>query len=339
VSSFSVTAAIESGDAILTVSGAQDALTAPEFGVLLDALIDRGDPSVVVDLTGLHFVDASGLALIARGADRLGVRGGVLTIRSSGTMIRQMREVTGFARLVRLEVVGMSEDLRQAMTIYSDGEVVDAAIGLAASLARATVEGADGVSVSLRRFGRLATVAATDEIITAMDVSQYETGEGPCIDASMEGEVFHARSLEDERRWPAFAPRARALGIRAILSTPLLVQDRPVGALNIYSLSPAAFGLRDQYLAAAFAAEMASLLGRAGAGAELTPTDDQLSIRFQEALRTREVIAQAQGVLMERGGVTEDEAYRALRRFSLGNNRPLQERAAHVVDSTRRSRP
>jgi AmiR/NasT family two-component response regulator len=68
-------------------------------------------------------------------------------------------------------------------------------------------------------------------------------------------------------------------------------------------------------------------------------TDDQLSIRFLGALRAREVIAQAQGVLMEREGLAEHDAYREMRRFSRQNGRPLQERAEHIVRSTRRPNP
>jgi hypothetical protein len=114
-----------------------------------------------------------------------------------------------------------------------------------------------------------------------------------------------------------------------------VVQESPVGALNIYSLTPSAFTPRDQELAAAFATETSLILSEA----DMDMTDDQLSIRFQGALRGREVIAQAQGVLMERDGLSELDAYSALRRFSRGSGRPLHERAEHVVTSTRRDRP
>ena len=203
---------------------------------------------------------------------------------------------------------------------------------MAVSLARAVVGGADGVSVSLRRRGLLSTVAATNQTVSNMDASQYATGQGPCVDASTVGRWFHAESLESESRWPEFTPRARALGIESILSSPLLVRQRPVGALNIYSRTPSAFTVRDQELAGVFADKASSLLHRA----DLDVSDDGLSVRFQGALRVREVIAQAQGVLMERQGITESAAYRALRLFSLRNGRPLQERADHIVASTRR---
>jgi GAF domain-containing protein len=227
---------------------------------------------------------------------------------------------------------GMTKGTTKFTSIHSDDDLIDGALRMAVSLAGVAVGGADGVSVSLRRRGILMTVAATDRTIYTMDANQYETGEGPCVDASTIGRWFHAESLENETRWPAFTPRARALGIHSILSTPLLVEQHPVGALNIYSLIPSAFTVQDQELAGAFAAQASSLLGDAAANL----SDDELSIRFQGALRAREVIAQAQGILMEREGISEHDAYGTLRRLSLGTGRPLSERAANIVASTRR---
>jgi len=361
LSDFSVTASFVDGQVILALQGEVDVLSAPEFAAFFETMIDRGHRSVVLDLAGLRFMDASGLAVIARGADRLEVTGGTLTIRTPMAMIGRMLDITGFARLVQLEpgessygrlgpeqpggrrpgIVadravepprGVTKGITKFTSIHSDDELVDGALHMAVSLAGAAVGGADGVSVSLRRRGILSTVAATDQTISNMDANQYQTGEGPCVDASITGHWFHAESLDSESRWPAFTPRARALGIRAILSSPLVVNKRPVGALNIYSLTPSAFSVRDQQLAAAFAAQASSLLS----DAETNLSDDDLSVRFQGALRAREVIAQAQGVLMEREGISEVDAYGALRRFSLHNGRPLLERAENIVTSARR---
>jgi anti-anti-sigma factor len=358
---FSVAATFVDGQVILGLHGEVDVLSAPEFGAFFETMIDRGHRSVVLDLSELRFMDASGLAVISHGADRLEVTGGTLTIRTPMAMIGRMLEITGFARLVELgpdestyghpgpylsvttgeepgagrvpaHTYGMTKGLMTFASIHSDDDLIDGALQLAASLAGTVVGGADGVSVSLRRRGVLSTVAATDRTVTRMDANQYETGEGPCVDASSQGHWFHAESLKSETRWPAFIPRARALGIQAILSSPLLVKERPVGALNIYSLTPSAFSARDRELAGTFAEQTSSLLGEA----ERKLRDDELSVRFQGALRAREVIAQAQGILMEREGVSEKEAYSALRRFSLRNGRPLYERAENIVASTRR---
>jgi anti-anti-sigma factor len=362
LSDFSVAASFMDGQVVLALEGEVDILSAPEFGAFFETMIDRGHRSVVLDLGRLRFMDASGLAVIARGADRLEVTGGTLTIRTPIALIGRMLDITGFARLVQLEpgesayghfgpelaadgvpthsygvtgvtgMTGMTKGMTTFTSIHSGDELIDGALRMAVSLAGAAVAGADGVSVSLRRRGILSTVAATDQTVSNMDANQYQTGEGPCVDASTQGHWFHAESLERETRWPAFTPRARALGIQAILSSPLLVEKHPVGALNIYSLTPSAFSVRDQELAAAFAVQASSLLS----DAEANLGDDELSIRFQGALRTREVIAQAQGVLMERDGISENDAYGALRRFSLGNGRPLSERAENIVASARR---
>jgi anti-anti-sigma factor len=363
LSDFSVAATFVDGQVVLALRGEVDALSAPEFGAFFETMIDRGHQSVVLDLEGLRFMDASGLAVIARGAGRLEVTGGALTIRTPMAMISRLLDITGFARLVQLEPTesaygspglepsdgsvaelvavgdrvpagsyGLTKDMTKFTSIYSVDELIDGALRLAVSLAGTVVDGANGVSVSLRRRGILTTVVATDQTISSMDANQYQTGEGPCVDASTEGHWFYAESLESETRWPSFTPRARALGIESILSSPLIVNELPVGALNIYSLTPSAFTVRDQEIAAAFALQASSLLSHA----ETSPTEDELSIRFQGALRTREVIAQAQGVLMERDGISEIDAYGALRRFSLGNGTPLSERAENVVASARR---
>ncbi len=217
----------------------------------------------------------------------------------------------------------------------ADIDVIDGALRLVVALARATVSGADGVSLSLRRHGRLATVAASDQTISDMDADQYATGEGPCVDASVEGRWFHVESLDQETRWPSFTPRARELGISSILSSPLLAADRPVGALNMYSRTAVAFGSKEQELASIFATEASLILRHAG----VDVSDEQCSERLDEALRSRQVIAQAQGVVMERNGISEEAAYTLLRDFSRRSNRPLRDRAADVVGSTRREAP
>lgn len=219
--------------------------------------------------------------------------------------------------------------------IPMDGDLVDATLRLVVELARATVGGSDGVSVSLRRHGRLATVAASDQTISSMDAHQYATGEGPCVDVSVLGHSFLAVSLETEDRWPEFTPEALKLGIRAILSSPLVAGNHPVGALNIYSRQPSAFAPEDQDLAMTFAAGLSDFLTDAG----VDVTDDHRSERFQASLRSREAIAQAQGVIMERQGVSEERAYTELRTYSQRTGLSLRARAEQIIASAGRRGP
>lgn len=338
-------------EVVVSVVGEVDLVTVEDLEAVVAAVVERGHASVVVDLAGTHFLGIAGLRVLEAGATRLATTGRRLSIRSPSVLVTWMIAATGLVDIVNVQhpaalgseqpaagagapatthAGGLVRQLRPDTGVPADDEVVDAALGLVVTLAQATVGGAHGVSVSLHRRGRLRTVAASDQTVLDMDANQYATGEGPCVDASVQGRWFHAEALDREPRWPAFTPKARALGINAILSTPLLVGDLPVGALNIYSRAAAAFAVRDQELASTFAAEASRLLSDAGMGV----TDDQLSDRLSLSLRTRRTIAQAQGVLMEREGIGASAAYTLLRRFSQETNQPLSQRAADVAAST-----
>lgn len=335
---------------VLAARGQLDAGAVTELSTLLEVVIANGYPSIVMDLADLDFMSSAALAVIAAAAHHLDELDRQLTIVSPSAAVWRLLDVAGMTHLTRPRPTEPTVDHlgpasarsghhhdgnggrdREAVTgLASDSGVVDGALRLVVSLARATVGGADGVSVSLRRHGHLTTVAASDRTIEEMDASQYATGQGPCVDASIEGRRFYAEALDVEQRWPSFTPRARALGINAILSSPLLASERPVGALNIYSRSPSAFGPDDQRLASVFASEASVIVADAG----VDVSDDQQALRIRGALRTRQIIAQAQGVLMEREGIGEDMAYRRLRLFSQATGRPLRDRAVEVVAST-----
>jgi anti-anti-sigma regulatory factor len=273
-----------------------------DFGTLLDAAVVHGCPSVVVDLAGIETISPSVVGAITTVARRPAGTDRELTLTSPSEPVRHLLDVEGLASLVRPHQVGSTVDdsgrrapieedgpsadleadvLRAVAGLASDGDVVDGALRLVVALARATVGGADGVSVSLLRHSHLSTVAASDQTILDMDASQYATGQGPCVDVSVEGRRFHSESLAKEDRWLDFTPRARELGINAILSWPLLASQQPVGALNIYSRSESAFAAPDQKLASVFAAEASLILTESGVGT----TDERHAQRLHDALR------------------------------------------------------
>ena len=61
-----------------------------------------------------------------------------------------------------------------------------------------------------------------------------------------------------------------------------------------------------------------------------------MAIRFQEALRSREVLSLAKGIVMEREGTDEEDAFNSLLRHSLRQGTTLRARAEEIVLSVRR---
>lgn len=222
----------------------------------------------------------------------------------------------------------LRDDLSRAGSTQAP-PLLDAALRLVTALASYTVHQADGVSVTLERRGRMTTVAASDHTIRRMDDHQYATGEGPCLAAAAEGQPFHSEFLAEEDRWPVFVPLAIDEGILSILSNPLFVSSRPVGALNIYSRTSWAFGPVERQVAALFADHAADILS------EAITFDEQQGVRITEALTAREIIAMAQGVHMARLGISAEAAAAELHRTARAREVTVRAEAVAVLDSTR----
>jgi transcriptional regulator with GAF, ATPase, and Fis domain len=189
-------------------------------------------------------------------------------------------------------------------------------------LAVETIDGCDHAGVSVLRGKEVATPAATDDVPRAVDAIQYETGEGPCLDAIREHEVFESGDLAHEKRWPKFAGRARReTGVTSVLSFRLFVAGDTLGALNLYSKAEHAFNDASRIAGAVFATHAAVALSSA-------MHEEQM----EEALESRDLIGQAKGMLMAREGVTADEAFEMLRRASQRLNVKLRRVAGAVVD-------
>jgi AmiR/NasT family two-component response regulator len=80
--------------------------------------------------------------------------------------------------------------------------------------------------------------------------------------------------------------------------------NRPQGALNIYSSKKQAFGIHEQELAALFANQASEILTTAATHS----IDQQSNQRFAGALTERRTIHLAQGAIMARNNVTADDA-------------------------------
>jgi len=189
------------------------------------------------------------------------------------------------------------------------------------SLAVETIDGCEHAGISVIEGRKVTSPASSDEVPAIVDQIQSDTGEGPCVDAIKEHEVFQTGRLSEEERWPNFTPRAIAESrVESILSLRLFVAEGTMGALNLYSARPNAFDERDVAVATVFAAHAA-----------VAWSTSQTIENLRAGMVTRQLIGQAVGLLMVRQGMSESDALEALRRASQRLNVKLRQVAESIV--------
>lgn len=209
-----------------------------------------------------------------------------------------------------------------ARTLLAQGDVQET-LQRIVELAVQTIDGCDHAGITLLHGRKLTTPAASDGVPGAVDAIQYGTGEGPCLDAIREHEVFRTGDLSRETRWPSFASRTyRETGITSMIGFRLFVAGDTLGSLNLYSKEVDAFDDQAHAAGVVFAAHAAMALSTA-------LHDEQMD----QALASRDVIGQAKGILMAREGVTAEAAFDMLRRASQRLNVKLLKLAEDVARS------
>jgi diguanylate cyclase (GGDEF)-like protein len=77
-------------------------------------------------------------------------------------------------------------------------------------------------------------VAASSPEALEYEQMQTELGQGPCVLAYHSGQAVAVPQLDRDGRFPQFAPRALARGMRAVFTFPLRHGDGRLGALDLY---------------------------------------------------------------------------------------------------------
>jgi len=176
--------------------------------------------------------------------------------------------------------------------------------------------------------GDYITAASTNHGARAVDETQYELDEGPCIDTLRTGREHYVPVLSEESRWPGFRQRARDLGVHGVLTVPLITRGASVGALNVFARSARALEEDDLLVARRIAAPAATTLANARAYRRAT----RLAAQLQGALDSRALIERAKGAIMANQACSADEAFAVLRQASQRSNRKLHEVAAQLLD-------
>jgi GAF domain-containing protein len=202
----------------------------------------------------------------------------------------------------------------------------DSTLRAVAELAHRMTPGCEALSITVLEGERPRTSVATDEVAMRIDLRQYATGEGPCLDAMRQLVPIQVDEYRQETRWPRLLPDIRMQGIESSLSLPLVADDAVIGALNIYGREPRCFAGAEE-VAAVFARQAAVTVANAVAFHRAADLAQQLTV----ALEHRDLIGQAKGILMATEGLSAAEAFDRLRQESQRRNCKLYTVASEVV--------
>jgi anti-sigma B factor antagonist len=79
---------------VVEVSGEIHVSTAPRFREALDAVIERGDGRLVLDLTAVEFIDSTGLSVLLNGLRLVNQRHGHMALVCTNPTVLRLFEIT-----------------------------------------------------------------------------------------------------------------------------------------------------------------------------------------------------------------------------------------------------
>lgn len=212
-----------------------------------------------------------------------------------------------------------------AQFFINDGTLGDTLLKVAQLACQVT--DADMAGITMLVDGKVETGVFTDPEAPQIDTAQYETGEGPCLDAFHHQRVNRIDVTSEDTRWPDFTQTCVAHGIQSTLSIPIVARGEGFGALNLYSRIPSAFDNNSVNRTEAFARHAAIVL----ANTQIYLDAVQLNENLNQALKSRSTIDYAIGLVMAAGGRSPNEAFQVLVRASQRENRKLRDVAEELV--------
>ncbi|MFI6829511.1 GAF and ANTAR domain-containing protein [Kribbella sp. NPDC050241] len=200
-------------------------------------------------------------------------------------------------------------------------ETVDAVVQFALHALNCTYAG-----VALYSRGSQAEIAAvTDPVVADVYDLQLTSECGPLVTALRERTTVLIRDTTTDDRWPEWAAKVAALGVRSVLDVPMVTGDgsrSTVGVLGLYSPSPDAFSPDDEAIA--------HILARHASVALASARHEE---SMAQAVDARKLVGQAMGILMERFDVDGDRAFAILKRYSQDTNTKLRDVAQQLIDT------
>lgn len=222
-----------------------------------------------------------------------------------------------------------AERMARVVNLVRTQRTLPAQLEAVVALAKRTLATCDAAGVTLVIVGEPTTPAATDRVVFEVDLVQYGTGQGPCLDSIADSNVVRVDLIGTEVRYSRLAPGALDVGINSIVSFPLVAGGRTLGALNLYSRRPQAFDDDTAQVVAPLVGYAADVL----ATSPLYAYSLEMIEGLVETVGHQAIIGQATGMLMADGDLSRVEAFDLLRDRALAEGRSLPEAARRVLDT------
>ena len=222
-----------------------------------------------------------------------------------------------------------ADRISEVAQLLKADEVPDEALLRLTRTAVDMVPGSTAAEVTIAVGDGALSFAASDPRLEELHRLQFdEAGDGPVLEALQHNEPRRIDDTAAESRWPAFCQAARAAGFSSCLALPLRTDRRPAGAIVLYGPKPELFRGVAHDIALLFAAQG----GTAVRNASVYRACRRMVDKLHGGLESRAVIEQAKGIIHADLGVTTDEAFHLLSKFSQHGNQRVRKISADVVN-------
>jgi GAF domain-containing protein len=221
----------------------------------------------------------------------------------------------------------LADRVAEVAELMAADEVGDEALRRLTGLGAELVPGGTAAAVTIAMARGGLTFAASDRRLEKLHELQFGSGQGPVVETLRHNEPRRIDDMAAESRWPAFCRAAAEAGFGSCLALPLRTDRQPAGAVVLYGDEPGVFRGAAHDVALLFAAQG----GTAVRNASLYGACRRMADRLHVGLESRAVIEQAKGMLHAELGITPEQAFRLLSRYSQDTNQRVRKIAADLI--------
>ena len=148
------------------------------------------------------------------------------------------------------------------------------------------------------------------------------------VDQSLSGQVVKSRKplvVYDVRLEERYAYRDLAIkeGLSSMISVPMIVKDKVIGIINVYTQEPYEFSQEEVNV-------LQMVANQAAIAVENTKLMEE-TLKAKEALETRKVIERAKGILMRMQNLSEEAAHKLIHKKSMDSCKTMKDVAESII--------